>query len=295
LNTNAHDPFDPRKFRPFRPDRPAEDLEPQGQAPGEPAAPRGDAPPAGEKVELETSPARNGDGPAAWSDDIPITGTEAILAILAVWAIMFLVSNYQTVLGRWIRPEDIPGWMSYVLTLAEHVLIIALLYYLLNVKHEAGLVDGLQLRLGSRRWMLGGAAFGVALFGGVLLAMTLSGANAYSHVPTGGDRLLTMILVTVTALSAAFAIELYFRGLIFPLLRRGVGLAPAVIIVSLWFGLSYFGRSEGNVIIVAAMCLLGLAATLARHLSRSLGPSIAMHATYTVCLCAYLWWQWAVG
>ena len=298
----SQDPFDPSKFRPYRPGRGAE-----GDREGlPPAEPSGIQEPGSEPEGIGVGPRtgrRRGADPVAGGggamelvgrgpvrpDDIVVRGDEAILGILAVWAIAVIAANSRGLLGRVFGPAEIPFWVGYVLALAEDVLILALLFYLLTIKHGEGLVDGLHLRAGPWRWTVGAAAFGVVTCVGVILLLKVLDVKAYGTFELGLGDPVEKVLVTVTVLATAFAHELYYRGLIFPLLRRGVGTPLAVIAVTVWFGLAHFSRVEAHAHLVVIMGFLGLATTLVRHFSKSLGPAVAMNLAYSVSLCLFLW------
>lgn len=279
------DPFDPSKFRPYRPEgTPA----PQAATPGDEAPPvaaeRVSAAPAEADVAAAGAPPKS-----KWPDDIPIGGDEAILAILMVWALAVIASYHESLLGRIIDPENLPSWTPYVLTLVEHALVIGLMFYLLCVKHDVGLVDGLHLRLGPKRWTIAAAIAGSALCGVVLVVLYQSDTVSEGVARSGTDEPVPLVLITLAAVSGAFAWELFYRGLIFPLLRRGIGLVAAVLVVTVWYGFSQASQVGGNYWLLIPVGVLGLAATLARHFSRSLGPSVAMNLAYYLTFCVYLW------
>lgn len=287
---STQDPFDPRKFRPYHPAKPG-DRDEAAQPP-----PRGDEEPApapGRPAPLVRAPAavRQAAPDAAESrpDDIVLRGDETLLGILAIWAVAVIAANARSILGRFLGPGEVPFWTDYVLVLVEHLLILMMLFYLLYVKHSAGLVDGLHLHAGPVRWTVAAAVAGVALQAAALHLPDVLDLSDVGDVrmPAGGR--LEMLLITITAISGAFARELYYRGLIFPLLRRGIGTVLAVLVVTAWFALAYFPASSGGYWMLGVYAVLGLATTLARHYSRSLGPPVAMHLAFNVALCTYLW------
>jgi membrane protease YdiL (CAAX protease family) len=279
---SRENPFDPSKFRPYRPDG-AHEL---------PAATPGDRETEPDSVlpaPAEVAVAAESRPESKWPDDIPVGGNEAILAILVVWALAVIVSYHESLLGRIVDLERLPSWTPYVLTLVEHALVIGLMFYLLCVKHDVGLVDGLHLRPGPKRWTIAAAISGAVLCGIVLAVLHATGTAPRGISRSGPDEPVLLVLITLAAVSGAFAWELFYRGLVFPLLRRGIGLVLAVLVVTVWFSFGQASQVGGNYWLLIPVGVLGLAATLARHFSRSLGPAVAMNLTYYLTLCVYLW------
>ena len=144
-------PFDPRKFHPYRP--PSRTPGPDSEAaPDQAAAPPATPRTAGEFFPPSGLPQVD---PAEWqeapepehlaktgADDIPLTGEEAVFTMLAVWAVMILLSalanHYAPIAGKHL-------WFPHVLGLAESSLIVLVLVYLFYLRHEEGFIEGLHL------------------------------------------------------------------------------------------------------------------------------------------------------
>ena len=282
---NHTDPFDPSKFRPYRPGR-GEPAEPSA------ARPPGDLPP---QTPLPPEPQSRGAAPGRrkWPDDIPVTGSEAVWPILAVWAVMIISAAI-------LRHVLSAGQLSFVqphFALVERILIIGLLYYLLYVRHVDGLVDGLHLRLGRLPWIVAGVLFGAACCAG-MWALHHYVLDRPFVGDQGGDP-VKLLSATVVCLVAVFVDELFYRGLIYPLVRRGVGVVLAVLIVTLWFGLVRGATGiEGARVDqwwLGSMIGLSLVLTLARVFSRNVGLPIAIHMGFSVTFCVAIWLNFVAG
>jgi len=87
-------------------------------------------------------------------------------------------------------------------------------------------------------------------------------------------------VLTVTSLLSPIYEELIFRGYLLPTLMEDIGIAPAVMLISLLFGLGHY--YQGGWIPVLDTGLLGVAMSLAYLKTRSLWLSIGMHLGWDV-------------
>jgi CAAX protease family protein len=74
--------------------------------------------------------------------------------------------------------------------------------------------------------------------------------------------------------------ELFFRGFLYPVLVRRLGVGVAVILTAVSFGLIHapqLGRAWGPVLVVF---LVGLTLTLTRAVTKSVAPGFLMHVAY---------------
>jgi membrane protease YdiL (CAAX protease family) len=83
--------------------------------------------------------------------------------------------------------------------------------------------------------------------------------------------------------------ELFFRGFLYPVLVRRLGIPFAIIVTSASFGLIHapqLGRAWGPVLVVF---LVGLALTITRAVTKSVGASLLIHIAYNFTLSALLY------
>jgi membrane protease YdiL (CAAX protease family) len=73
--------------------------------------------------------------------------------------------------------------------------------------------------------------------------------------------------------------ELFFRGLLYPVLARRVGTAWGVLLTALPFGLIHYAqyRSWGAVLVI---CLVGVVLTVVRVMANSVAASFLVHVGY---------------
>jgi membrane protease YdiL (CAAX protease family) len=80
--------------------------------------------------------------------------------------------------------------------------------------------------------------------------------------------------------------EIYYRGFVFPGLRKLIGPWWSVTAVSLWFGLCHAVQLAGDWVDMLVVLGMGTLFTLQRQWYGSLVPSIVCHWTYNTCLVA---------
>jgi CAAX protease family protein len=139
--------------------------------------------------------------------------------------------------------------------------------------------------LGFRHYRIGQTLFWV-----VVLMLVIFGMNTlYSYlifvlhlnVQTNDQLLLqqskvaplsTYATLFVAVIIAPFCEEVFFRGFVFPGLRRGMPVGWAILLSSLLFGVSHADPGSFPVLFV-----IGLALAILRWRSRSLWPTILLH------------------
>ncbi|MBA3913890.1 MAG: CPBP family intramembrane metalloprotease [Acidobacteriales bacterium] len=138
-------------------------------------------------------------------------------------------------------------------------------------------------------------AWGVYLFGGIVMAFSLQGIAHFLPMPrelpidkffqTPMEAwVLSLFGVTLAPLME----ELFFRGFLYPVLARRVGLVLAILFTAAGFGLIHapqLGRAWGPVVVVF---LVGLVLTIVRAVTRSVAPGFLMHMAYNATLSSLL-------
>jgi uncharacterized protein len=125
------------------------------------------------------------------------------------------------------------------------------------------------------------------LFGGVALSLALEGLARVLPMPKEMpiDRFFqtTTEAWTLSFFGMTFAPlleELFFRGLLYPVLARRLGVVASVALTSVGFGLIHapqLGRAWGPVLVVF---LVGLALTIVRAVTKSVAAGLLMHIAY---------------
>jgi membrane protease YdiL (CAAX protease family) len=139
----------------------------------------------------------------------------------------------------------------------------------------------------------GFAAVGI-VYAMLVVALVNRFASPEVRSPEALASPVNLLVFTVFALTASFVEEMYYRGLLFPMFRREVGMPLAMLIVTMWFGAVHFGQVGKDLWVLFFLAGLGLMTAVARQVTKVIGPSIALHMAYnaTVCLNAWLKLKW---
>jgi membrane protease YdiL (CAAX protease family) len=102
------------------------------------------------------------------------------------------------------------------------------------------------------------------------------------------------IAVTIfVCVIAPIAEEFFFRGFLFGVLRRGLGVVGAAVIVGILFGLAHTGSAQPQYLIPLGM--LGFVLCLVRWRTRSLYPCMALHSANNALAMGVNQFHWNVG
>jgi membrane protease YdiL (CAAX protease family) len=125
------------------------------------------------------------------------------------------------------------------------------------------------------------------LLGGVVLAVALQGIAHFLPMPkelpmdrffrTAGEA---WVLSLFSISFAPLLEELFFRGFLYPVLLRRLGIVIAVLTTAAAFSLIHapqLGRAWGPVLVIF---MVGLALTLARAITKSVAAGVLMHIAY---------------
>jgi membrane protease YdiL (CAAX protease family) len=137
------------------------------------------------------------------------------------------------------------------------------------------------------------AHWGAYLFAGVALSIVLAVFEFVLRLPVPKnppmDRFFqtardAWIVVGFGTLVAPLMEELFFRGFLYPVLARRLGMYATIFITALGFGMIHFyeyGSSWGPVLIIF---LVGIVLTTIRALTRSVAACILTHLAYNATL-----------
>jgi membrane protease YdiL (CAAX protease family) len=194
----------------------------------------------------------------------------AMLAALAVTVAMLAAMGFAGEMLRGALPRDVRGALMVIATIAALIAVQKLVLRRLGERQH----DDLPLA---------GAARGLALgtFGAFVLFSLIVGIaallGAYFIVGWGGMNNWLMLLFTA-GISAGFAEEFIFRGILFRWIEEFAGSWAALVITSGLFGLAHIGNDNATwfssfTIAVEAGLMLGGAYML----TRSLWVPIGLH------------------
>jgi hypothetical protein len=134
------------------------------------------------------------------------------------------------------------------------------------------------------------------VIGGVVLALVIESLARFLPIPKSlpmdtyfRDASSAYMMATFGMTLAPLLEELFFRGLLYPLLRRGLGLMAGVLLTALAFAAIHGAQLGYAWAPVLSIFVVGLAFTLVRVRTNSVAASFLMHCGYNFALFAALW------
>ena len=213
----------------------------------------------------------------------------ALLTIASIVSLLFLITfAAQRLLYSNSTIVEVGGypWVTVLAQLLAYVVV--LLFMVSIVKRKGGQF------LQAIRWNRpqNSSAY---LFGGVILALALQALAHFLPMPKELpiDRFfrtpreawaLSLFGVSLAPLLEEF----FFRGFLYPVLARRLGVVTAILLTSIGFGLIHapqLGRAWAPVMVVF---LVGLALTITRAVTKSVAASLLMHVAYNATISALI-------
>ena len=165
------------------------------------------------------------------------------------------------------------------------ILIFYIVYLFCCKQKNKSLKDGLFLYPRSRKTYLISALIGV-------LVPLLSLPILFKYVPKdfyATDLLKEeggMIFLIFSALLAPVFEEIFYRGLVFPFFQSKINSVWAVMITSVFFGVSHYMNIGDAKVLVSLFILYGFVLTYIRYITNSLIPPIITHLVHNLTLMA---------
>ncbi len=263
------------QFRVHRPSRPVS-PQPNPLLDSSPASPESQTPGSLPLDQVSPPPAEN----PAWSgwDVLRI----AVLTILSIFFFLFVITYaaHRLVYPKepWVEVVRYPGLIVLAQLLA-YIVVFAFMYVL--VERERGGHFRQAIRW---NWPNDWAMY---LFGGMVLAI---GLQIFAHfLPMPKNLPIDQFFQTeqeaylLSVFGMTFAPlleELLFRGFLYPVLARRLGMVASTLLTSLAFGLIHGSQlmyAWGPVLIIF---LVGLVLTMVRAVTKSVAASLLIHVAY---------------
>jgi uncharacterized protein len=215
------------------------------------------------------------------------------IAVLTVVAIAFFLSVLTYLTHRYVDPQTslIEIAKRPILTVvAQAFAYVVVLGLMFSTARQSGLPFATSVRW---NWPANPLPY---LIGGVGLAIVLQAVAHFVPMPKELpiDRFFrtpaeAWVLSLFGITFAPLLEELFFRGFLYPVLVRRLGVIFAVLLTSIGFGLLHaqqLGRAWGPVLVVF---LVGLALTITRAVTKSVAPGVLMHIGYNLTLTTLLY------
>jgi uncharacterized protein len=170
-----------------------------------------------------------------------------------------------------------------------YLLLLVFVHLLLFARYGRGLTAAVPFRWPRREWL---ALIAV----GVVLAFAIDLLESFLPIPKQlpidaffKDRASTLLMVAFGILLAPVIEELFFRGLLYPVLNRALGAVASLSLTAALFALLHAGQLAHAWGPLFALFLVGLVLTLVRARYQSVAASILVHMAYNSTLFAFLY------
>ncbi|MCX6647029.1 MAG: CPBP family intramembrane metalloprotease [bacterium] len=207
-------------------------------------------------------------------------GIAAIISVIWIIGISLIADYYMSMYQHSF------GWQSGVDQFGFSLIVCLVAWFLIDRQktfREAGLVNPLSIVPG---WILG-TAFGMAGACVAIMVISLSGSATLDTRPPvfydyGGSGLEVLFIFFLFSGSEEF----FSRGLLYPLLRRYVGLVWSVLLSSLVFSLLHLGNNAFGILPAIDIFFAGVLLALLREYTGSLWLAWGAHLGWNFGLAA---------
>jgi membrane protease YdiL (CAAX protease family) len=242
----------------------------------------------------EDQPVARGSNLWGWRD-LAVFLPFAFISLLA--ANLLIVASYvaaKSLAGQHVDPKAVQNDPLFLLTLqlVFYALLFGFLYLLVVAHHRQPFWSSFKWRKPTGRqfygYMLGG--FFMAL--GVQFAPTLlPDKQDFPLEQMFTSPQVALALGAFATLVAPFMEELIFRGFLFSIFERQIGMLFAVIATAVLFAALHIPEYRGAWNHLLLIFLVGVVFSLARGLSGSLTPSVVLHFAYNFSLMTGLFFE----
>ncbi len=225
-----------------------------------------------------------------------------VLAILVFSLISLIVLIFVAVLAGVVFPAhanvSVNGLTSdprviraaLVGQAAGYLVVLLAMFVLVRSRAREPFGQGIQ-------WSWPGASAAVFFISGIMLALAVEWLSRFLPMPKSlpiedlfNNRTNAYLMAVFGMTLAPLLEELFFRGLLYPWLRREVGLIVAVLLTALGFaGIHIFQLGYAWAPILSIF-VVGVVFTLVRQRWSSVASSFLMHCGYNFTLFALLWY-----
>jgi len=213
-----------------------------------------------------------------------ISISEFFLALfLILLSILFSLLALPNILKRFLPVLFESYYFAVVFFFIGTLLSFYVIYFFCCKRKSKTLQEGLFITLVSRKTMI------VSLLIGVIMPLSTipiifkfapSEFYAVDLIKKEGG----MFFLFAGALIAPLFEEVFYRGFVFPFTQSKLNSFWAIIITSIFFGLSHIMNISGAYVLLSLFISYGFVLTLIRYFTRSLIPSITTHFIHNLVL-----------
>lgn len=222
-----------------------------------------------------------------WRDLVLFLGFALVALVLTYVLVIVGYAALTSLIGGRLDPNALQHdtVLNIAFQMVLYGLLFGFLYFLVAVYHNRPFWSSFKLRKLTRRQVLGYIAGGFFVAVGVQFAPTLlPDKQDFPLEQMFTSPQVALALGVFATLIAPFMEELIFRGFLFSIFERQVGLLVAVIATAVLFALPHIPEYRGAWNHLLLVFLAGLVFSLTRGLTGSLTPSIVLHSAYNLTL-----------
>ncbi|MGA2961303.1 MAG: CPBP family intramembrane glutamic endopeptidase [Candidatus Korobacteraceae bacterium] len=257
---------------------------------------------------MEPEPRYNSDGPPmdvplesrpgfSESEDFPVwSGGELVVIVVVLFLALFMADSLALLIANSVsgiargnaRALASDPWVAVP---AQGVAYLATVGFIARVikRHRRGrFLQAVHWRFPAK-WLK-------FLLGGMILAVLIQALSVKLPIPkqmpidqyfqsTSG----AWMMAGFGTLVAPFCEELFFRGLLFPIVLRRIGMLAAVVVTAALFAFIHAAQLAHAWAAVSMLFVVGLVLTIVRARAHSLAASVLVHAGYNLALFALLY------
>ncbi|MCC6698651.1 MAG: CPBP family intramembrane metalloprotease [Candidatus Hydrogenedentes bacterium] len=213
-----------------------------------------------------------------------IWGIEIVLNVFAAM-VMLAASGFQpkamTLRIEYLLPSLVLSWIA----------TLGVAWYFACRKYRFPILEAFAVRAIPRKTMARCLFIGIvsAVLAGVLMHFFATGEGYIVDLALnpadeeGGKPTLSPLFVLMLLMVPPLE-EIYYRGFLYPALRRLAGVPVAFAAIVLWFGVIHTPQLFGDWVGVAVVTLMGVVFTFMRQHYDSILPSMISHFTYNATL-----------
>lgn len=224
--------------------------------------------------------------------------TDLLIGVAIAWAVDILLSFSVGLVAAikgaidGISPVQVMerlssmAWLLLPTVLISNLCAVTICWYFMCRRYGRSFADGLALH--RLPWRYIGLSLVIAPSVVAFLSLSFFATMELdNNVPIvqlvngGGIGLFAFFAVVVAPME-----EIYYRGFVYPILRRYMPPALAIPIVAVWFTAIHAFQLQGAMIALVPIFFMALTWTWLREASKSLWPSIVCHVTYNAGLMA---------
>jgi hypothetical protein len=172
---------------------------------------------------------------------------------------------------------------------AGYLVVLAAMFILVRSRSKERFGTGIE-------WNWPGGSTAMFFVSGIILALVVDGASRFLPMPKSlpiedffNDRMNAYLTAAFGVSLAPLMEELFFRGLLYPVLRRRLGLVTAVVLTAIGFASIHSVQLGYAWAPILSIFVVGVVFTLVRQRWSSVGASFVLHSGYNFTLFTLLW------